>query len=393
MKVFRFLLFLLLSVIVFLIIDQYLFCPIYSFAPSRPFSGDSVYNPYSAITNGNWVKGNFHAHAHSWQGVTNGKGTAADIHRVYSQLGYGVHAVSNYESIDTTLQLSPAYISAYEHGYNLLKTHQLVLGAKAVCFKDYLLPQTISNKQDIINRIHQTDSDAFISINHPALRNGYTENDFTKLTQYNCMEVLNPAANSSSLWDAALSAGKPVFAMSDDDTHDVDDTTITGNFSTWINVPMLNQTTIVNALKTGCSYAMVIGKPINKQIWQGKGIRLPSLQNFVVKEDTVQVTFSLPAKEISVIGQNGSLLQQNENTDSVSFVFGKQEPYGRVVATYNDGIQILLNPVFHYKQSPLWQASASIKAVPTFLLRTAGALLLLFWFIFAAKLIFVQKQK
>ncbi len=181
--------------------------------------------------------------------------------------------------------------------------------------------------------------------------------------------------------------------MSDDDTHDVDDTTITGNFCTWINVPELNQTTIINSLKTGCSYAMVIGKHINQQIWQGKAIHLPSLQNFVVKEDTVQVTFSLPAKEISVIGQNGNLLQQKINTDSVSFVLRKRDPYARVVATYNDGIQLLLNPVFRYKQSPLWQASATIKAVPTFLLRTVGALLLLFWFIFAAKLLFVQKQK
>ena len=393
MKVFRFLLLLLCSFIIYLIIDQYLFCPIYSFPPSHPFSGDSIYNPYAAVADGNWVKGNFHAHAHSWQGVTNGKGSATDIHRVYKQLGYGVHAVSNYESIDTTLQSLSTYISAYEHGYNLMKTHQLVLGAKAVCWKDYLLPQTVNNKQDIIQRIHQTDSNAFISINHPAVRNGYQGSDFAKLTHYNCVEVLNPAANSSPLWDAALSAGKPVFAMSDDDTHDVDDTTITGNFCTWINVAKPNQTTIIHSLKTGCSYAMVIGKHINQQIWQGKAIHLPSLQNFVVKEDTVQVAFSLPAKDISVIGQNGSLLQHKAGTDSVSFVLGKQEPYARVVATYNDGIQLLLNPVFRYKQSPLWQAGATIKAVPTFLLRTAGALLLLFWFIFAAKLIFVQKQK
>lgn len=393
MKVFRFLLLLLLSVVIFLIVDQYLFCPIYSFAPARPFSGDSIYNPYAAITNGKWIKSNFHAHAHSWQGVTNGNGSAVDIHRVYNQLGYGIHAVSNYESIDTTFQSSPAYISAYEHGYNLLKTHQLVLGAKAVCWKDYLLPQTVNNKQNIIQRIHHTDSNAFISINHPALRNGYDASDFRKLAQYNCVEVLNPAANSSPLWDAALSAGKPVFAMSDDDTHDVDDTTITGNFCTWINVAKANQTTIINSLKTGRSYAMVIGKHINQQIWQGKTIHLPLLQSFLVKDDTLQVTFSLPAKEISVIGQNGSLLQQKAGTDSVSFVLRKQEPYARVVATYNDGIQLLLNPVFRYQHSPLWQAPATIKAVPTFLLRTVGALLLLFWFIFAAKLIFVQKQK
>ena len=213
-----------------------MFCPIYSFAPPRPFTGDSVYNPYAAMANGNWVKCNFHAHARSWHGVTNGNGTAADIHRIYGRLGYGVHAVSNYESIDTTFQSSPAYISAYEHGYNLLKTHQLVLNARTVCWKDYLLPQTINNKQNIINRIHETDSNAFISINHPLLRNGYNARDFTLLTKYNCVEVLNPACNSSSLWDVALSAGRPVFVMGDDDMHDVEDSSSIGDFCTWINV-------------------------------------------------------------------------------------------------------------------------------------------------------------
>lgn len=393
MIIFRFLFLLLCSVIVYLIIDQYLFCPVYSFAPAHPFSGDSIYNPYAATENGNWVKANFHAHAHSWQGVTNGKGSAADIHRVYNKLGYSVHAVSNYESIDTTLQSSPSYISAYEHGYNLLKTHQLVLNAEAVCWKDYLLPQTIHNKQNIIQRIHQTDSNAFISINHPAVRNSYSAADFTKLTQYNCIEVLNPAANSSKLWDAALSAGKPAFAMSDDDTHDVDDTTITGNYSTWINVSQLNQASILKALQTGSSYAMHIGKPMNKQRWLGDSLQLPELEDFILKKDTVQVKFSLPAKEISVIGQNGNVLLQKKDVDSIAFVLTKEATYARVVATYNDDIQILLNPVFRYKQSPLQQAGATVKAVPTFLLRTAGSLLLLFWFIFVAKLIFVQKQK
>ena len=130
---------------------------------------------------------------HAWQGITNGNGNASDMYRVYNNLQYGVHAVSNYQLIDTTAQSSPNYIGSYEHGYNTLKTHQLVVGTRSVCWKDYLLPQTVNNKQDIINRIRKTDSSALVIINHPMLRNAYGATDFTKLTQYNCIEVLNPA--------------------------------------------------------------------------------------------------------------------------------------------------------------------------------------------------------
>ncbi|MDQ2753408.1 MAG: hypothetical protein M3R72_10345, partial [Bacteroidota bacterium] len=327
------------------------------------------------------------------QGITNGNGTAADIHRIYSKLGYGVHAVSNYETIDTTLQSSPAYISAYEHGYNLLKTHQLVLGAKAVCWKDYLLPQTVNNKQNIINRIHETDSNAFISINHPMLRNGYNATDFTHLAKYNSIEVLNPACNSSPLWDAALSAGKPVFGMGDDDMHDVADSSYIGNYCTWINVPQPDKNTIIKALETGSSYAMLIGAHLKQQIQQGLYDSVPLLQSFVVKGDTVTIRFSLPPNEIIAIGQNGKLLHNSTGTKTVSFVLGKREPYARVVATYSDGTQLLLNPVFRYKQSPLQQADATINSIQTLLWRTVGVILLAFWFIFATKQIFLRKRK
>ena len=138
---------------------------------------------------------------------------------------------------------------------------------------------------------------------------------------------------------------------------------------------------------------MLIGDSLKQKIWQGNNNSVPVLQSFVVRGDTVQAKFSLPAKEIDVIGQNGGLLYHEINTNTISFVFDKNTPYARVVATFGNGTSLLLNPVFRYQQSPLEQTDATINTIQTLLWRTVGVLLLSFWFIFVAKKFFLQKQK
>src|ERR1700712_3836331 len=142
MKFISITLFTLASIVILAVTDQYLFCPVYTFPSPKAFAGDSLYNPYASALPRNWVKCNFHAHVHCWKGVTNGHGNATYANYLYSNLHYGVHAISNYQSIDTSASKLPSYVTAYEHGYNMMKNQQLVLGANKVCWKDYLLPQT-----------------------------------------------------------------------------------------------------------------------------------------------------------------------------------------------------------------------------------------------------------
>jgi len=371
MKVLRYILLILSSIILIVVIDQYCFCPVYSFENPTSFEGDSIYNPYASSASGNWVKCNFHTHARCWNGFTSGKGTAGDVYRAYDKLHYAIHVVSDYQYIDTTACLSSGYISSYEHGYNILKTHQLVLGADAVCWKDYFLPQTLNNKQDVLDRIGTTDHNALLIINHPLERNGYRATDFTYLTRYSCMEVLNPTCNSSALWDAALSAGKPIFILGDDDCHNITDTNKVGKICTWINVTEVNQDNILHAIKTGNSYAMTIGKNLMQKEREGNNDSMPMLKSFTVTSDTVHAKFSLSANDIIVSGENGRLLYKTPGSDSVSFKLGKQEPYARITAVYNNGTQLLLNPVFRYKTLPLHQSTASINYTQTSLRRTA----------------------
>src|SRR3954471_7654946 len=107
------------SIVVVAAADQYLFCPIYTFEKNKPFSGDSIYNPYVAVVPQDWVRCNFHAHIHCWGGITNGHGSAPTADSIYNSLHYGVHAISNYMRIDTTYHTEPFYVPGYEHGYNI----------------------------------------------------------------------------------------------------------------------------------------------------------------------------------------------------------------------------------------------------------------------------------
>lgn len=368
------------SIIITIAVDQYFFCPVYTFEKAVPFSGDSIYNPYASAVTGNWLKCNFHTHAHCWNGLTNGKGSANDVSNAYNRLGYDIHAISNYQRIDTTQQHSFNYIGCYEHGYNVLKSHQLVIGANKVCWKDYLLPQTLSNKQNILERLNNTSPGGLVVINHPIVRNGYRASELKYLTHYSCMEVLSPLGNSSKLWDKCLSAGKPVFIIGNDDCHNVFDTAKVGRICTWINIRHPSRDNILQALKTGVSYAMYLGKDLREEVRKGYKDSIPMLQKFVVSTDTIYAQFSRPAKAIIVSGINGHVLHTVSGTDSVIFRLGANEPYARITANYKNGTEIFLNPVFRYHNSPLRQSAAAINVIQTFLLRLTGIIILVVWF-------------
>jgi hypothetical protein len=380
------------SIVVVAATDQYLFCPIYTFKNTKPFSGDSIYNPYAAVLPQDWVRCNFHAHIHCWGGITNGHGSASTADSVYNSLHYGVHVISNYMRIDTTCHTEPFYVPGYEHGYNIRKNHQLVLGAAKVCWKDYLLPQTLNNKQDIINRL-SADTNTLVIVNHPMVRNGYSVRDFQYLTHYSCLDVLSPSCLSTAMWDAALSAGKPVFTTGNDDEHNIYDSNRVGWMCTWINVAEINKANTLNAIKTGKSYGMIVGKQTLLNQHKGKDFNLPFLQHLAMNGNTMNTKFNKPASKIIISGQNGRILHTAYDTDSVTYTLGKQEPYAREVAIFNDSTQIFLNPVFRYKTLPLYQAAVVVNKAQTLLFGTLGAIVLVLWFGVVFKVLFPKAVK
>jgi len=379
------------TIAIVLAIDQYLFCPVYIFNPPIEFSGDSLYNPYSGIEKSHWVKCNFHAHSHCWDGITNGKGSPSDVTSVYRKLHYGVYEVSNYESILNPARPGKEFIHAYEHGYNLGKVHQLVLGSSGVCFKDYFFPQTTSNKQYILNLLKDTRK-TLVILNHPQLRTAYHKDDVQLLSSIRCMEVLNPSRISSALWDDALSAGKPVFVVGDDDVHNVFDSSLVGRMFTMLNLPNISEYNILSALENGKSYAESLDRHTVLKERRGEDIKLPALDNFSLNGNVLKIRFNERAKNITVFGEDGKVLKEVTNSDTLSYPIAKNIPYVRETATFDSANQIFLNPVFRFKKQPFTKSGLYINYHETFYFRLVGIMMLLMWFSGPVSLLLFKKK-
>ncbi|PSL22957.1 hypothetical protein [Dyadobacter jiangsuensis] len=384
MKILRIFLLAFCSWVLWLLVSQFLFCPRYQFNDPIPFEGPALYNPYDSISSSPWVKCNFHAHAHAWEGVTNGHGTASDIHNAYKALHYGVYCVSNYHHIDTTHSTHANYLPAYEHGYNIRKTHQLVLGSTEVQWLDYLFPQTAHNKQHVLSHLSGTDN--VLILNHPALKNGYTAEDLAQLANYDCMEVLNPSVTSTAQWDAALSAGKRVFIVGDDDIHDVISKERLGTRCTFVNVRNNSASEVIRALKTGKSYGVIVGENQSHD-------SIPHLQSLTVHHDTIQALMTQTASEVTITGQNGRVLALARHADRISYRITPGDRYVRVTFKYANGTEVLLNPVFFTPKNGYQPVPVYENFNETMFFRSIGTCILGGWLLLVVRLITGQRQQ
>src|SRR5438552_2650224 len=134
---------------------------------------------------------------HAWRGMTNGKQSDEEVVRAYKQRGYAVAGVSNYASIAAFRGVDT--MPLYEHGYNIMKAHQLAIGARRVVWLDFPFWQTLDQKQLIIDRVGAAAD--LVSLNHP--NTGYVDDDMRNLTGYQLMEIVNGPFPVEDLWDFA----------------------------------------------------------------------------------------------------------------------------------------------------------------------------------------------
>ncbi len=351
----------------------YLPCNMYDFKTPEKFSGNFLYNPYKNPS-ANWQKTNFHAHAVAWNGITNGKQQAQKILDLYKQKNYAYACISNYESIAKE-DAQPGAIEVYEHGYNIYKTHQLVIMPQQVCYNDFPLWQFTSSKQFVINKL--SNKAKAVVVAHPLLKHGYSDKDLKKISGYNLMEVLNHSGNASCKWDIALSAGKPVWIIGDDDTHDVYDPNQTFVNWTMIDCSRHNKDSLVNSLIAGNAYA-VNGRNSfndNKLLYEtANGMQM-------------KIAVALKADSIKLIGENGIIKKTGFNTDKIDYIFKDNDSYIRAVI-YNKQTTMYLNPVIRYNGISIPQniTTATININDTFLYRSmliAGWLIILVLFYFS----------
>lgn len=330
----------LILLVLFLLGLVYIQTTIYSFPAPAPFSGDSLLNPYQGIDydiDKKTAKCNFHAHTIAWKGVTNGHDTPQNLTEAYKKQGYTVAGISNYHCIEESNNSnSIVYIPVYEHGINIFKSHKLGIDARKPSYFDYPLFQNTSQKQQIINDIRN--NGGLVAIAHPMFVNGHTLEDMAQLTNYQFVEVLNHYRVSDEYWDAALTAGRLVYGIGNDDTHDIN------------NEPTFRMWTEVyadTATKEGVLDALVKGKSYAVHAYEGECDI--TFDEIIVKGDTVAGAFKGPIILLEAWGRDHKLITSfdfNGNHLGVSFenILSKTEPYIRYVVK-SDKCALYFNPI------------------------------------------------
>jgi len=339
------------SIAAYQLINQYLFGWQYVFAPPNAFSGDSIVNPYRFIDPKQVQVANFHAHAKN--GFLNGKGSPRDVHDRYDSIGLDIKLTSQYQYIDTQGKHLKSFIPVYEHGYNFGKTHQLIIGAKQVLKKDYMFAQTLHNKQEILQRLSQ-DTSNIVVLNHPGLSSGYKVHDLKYLHYYNHIELLSPYANSKSHWDTALSAGKPIYILGNDDSHDIFNNNELGRFVNLVYTSEHDQKGVMHALKQGQHAVAWLPQKTGETLLQKKN-KIESIKNafggITITDEKLTASFTISADSIFVYGQHGKRLFCSTQTPNAVFDLPPQFNYLRVEAKFADGTMLLFNPVYKYNKN------------------------------------------
>jgi hypothetical protein len=350
----------------------YACAPIYRFPEPIPFAGATLLNPYSSGGTGSWQRANLHAHGRAWIGLTNGRlQSDEEIVRAYRSFGYSVPGVSDYHHIAAFDGV--ATLPIYEHGYNIGKRHQLAIGARDVAWFDFPLGQTLSHQQFIIDRVGETAD--LVALAHPFTRDGYTADNLAHLTRYHLIEVINGPFRHDEAWDAALSAGRMVWGIGNDDTHDLGDPRRTAMAWTMINAPTAGLHDIVEALRAGRSYA------VSRTNEMASAVET-TLDSVTVADGTLNVTTVGDPSTFVFVGQNGAVRKTVKETTAASYVFDAQDTYIRTIVR-SPRTTMLLNPVLRTHGGPTHAPAAAVNVVGTWvfravLLMTAVALLLVY---------------
>lgn len=358
MKLLRRLLWVVLAIPALILIAgcwPYIIFPVYHFPQPTPFAGDSLYNPYAGA-HGRWWKANFHAHAHAWGGLTAGQHSGAEVVRFYRKMGYDIAGLSNYMSINGRRPGDPDFIPIYEHGYNVWKVHQLVIGASRVTWLDFPFGQTLSEKQYMLDRLEK--AGGVIAVAHPWLRNGYPVSQLRYLTNYPLMEVVRQGHAGVDRYDAALSAGHLSWVIGDDDSHNIDDPNNTGLSWTMVRAPSLHRTDILAALRAGHTYAV-----------RGRhGANDIELRDVALHGDTLTVTTDPGALAFRFVGQGGAVLKLVHDSMQASYVVRPSDTYVRTVVL-TPHTRMYLNPIVRWNGVALARPTATLDRTRMWLYR------------------------
>lgn len=369
----------------------YLMAPVYEFSGPQPFKGNKLYNPYAKMEKGQWKLYNFQVQSKAWGGLTNGRTNSnLLIDSIYGELGFDHVATSDYQKINKYGQQKKSYIPTYEHGYNLFRTHQVCIGAEDVLWIDFVLFQTLSMKQWIIDLLNENSE--IVVLAHPLLNNGYTLENLKYLTNYGMIEVLGNLFLSIEHWDVALTSGQLAWIMGNDDAHDVLNPGEVARKFTLINSVSTNHEAIIKELKTGNNIGVDFFTQVDATLEDKRTqlLKLPQLKSAILVSDTFSISLSKMAREIRFIGENGVVKKTVLNSWDAFYVIHENDPYLRTEINFAHDFTFFLNPIVRYEGDfPKSRKTATIDESATLRLR-------IIYFLTILSLVFVYlkwKQK
>jgi len=345
-------------VLLLTVLAVYLSVPTYSFKEPKPFSGEYLYNPYQDMNPDQWKKYHFHCHSRKYFGLTNGRKSAErTIDSVYTVLGYDHFGISDYMGINEHGADREDYIPAYEHGYGLIrKTHQICIGAEKVFWIDFPFVQNLNMKQYMLNKLGERCR--FVMPAHASFTKGYKVSDMKLLSNYRLLEVVNPYGNAIEHWDMALSNGHRVYALGDDDTHNIKNEHEVCRYLTMVNTPDLAPEHVYDALDKGLCYAVEFDNwyyyPLTLAQKADDARTLDYLTRAQLVGDTLIIETSAELmREVKFIGQDGKVLKTMENVGTAYYVIQPEDTYVRTRIDLNGRHFLYLNPVTRHPSSDM----------------------------------------
>jgi hypothetical protein len=227
---------------------------------------------------------------------------------------------------------------------------------------DFLLWQTVSNQQYVIDRVRRKAE--LVSLNHPSSRGAYDVDAMRSLTGYQLIEIVNGPFAAEDVWDAALSSGRPVWAVANDDTHDLTDVRRTAVGWNMIDAATPSTGDVVAALRAGRFYAVLRTGALD-------AAHVTTLNGLTVTRETLRVMLRGSPSTVTFIGQDGIVRGSVKDTRSAEYRLTDDDTYIRAVVT-SPQTTLYLNPVIRWDGRALPRPAASVNVASTWLQRGAA---------------------
>lgn len=328
--------------------------PIYRFSEAQPFEGEDIYNPYSDYdTTQMWRRANMHTHTRV-EGIFNEcRHTPEEVIAEFKRYGYDIVTFSNHNEITTIGAAEECGVRAYEHGYNILKSHTLVYGSEKVLRYDMLMPILVSQRQFMLNLLSR-DAD-IVQMNHPLRTTATTDNHMRKLSGYQLVELDSGRSTENEYWDVALSAGHYVLGVANDDMHYPDRSNRIAVRCNFLAMDALERDVLYEALRSGCFYAMRV-PDYGRGDWAQKeerNAKLPYVKNIGLRDSDIYITLSERADSIKFTGAHHRTLYCATQSAEATMTLPSDEPYARITAYFPSGEVIYSQPFARYDSSAM----------------------------------------